>query len=617
MWHLDSYPLAEEIGDPDLFVGREKEMTRLLKWAEGTKRLRSKSMGILSRRKMGKTALLQRFFNILYTRNDPQLIPFYYRIPDVFQTRSDFTEAFYRRTLTQYFAFTARKPEWVASLFTMDELRELAGSDRQIADDVRRMEDALESIPTSSWILAQEAAHRISQWKDVRIIQILDEFQYMNKYVTSDADPDRVELLCHSYMGAAESKFSPQIVAGSYIGWLEAILGHLTARHRVWHLKGLTDAEALEAVYNYAYTSQVAITDETAPYIVEVCDNDPFYIAETVSNDPEEKDLTTADGVRDALTYETVLGQGEIARIWNEYLQDAIERVNDRNARRMILYLAKHEPEERTRRQIRDDLSLEMTEAELEKRLKQLVMSDILARGSSNFHYRGLGDRVFAMVFRRIYGSEIDLVSVEQIDEDFKRELKSLKGELSVYRGELAEHRVRYRLLVASLRGATLADVVRNRPLGGTRKHGEDATAIGPFTGIRKARFYVDHGRRAGGALQHDRRAGGALQHDRRAGGALQHDRSVEVDLHAVHEDDDGTDLMIEVKDWKKEPSLGVVRRFVEVKEALEGQLKRKTVFLFYSESGLSEKAATRLREAGILLLDGELLAGFEASGGL
>ena len=208
-WHLDSYPLAEEIGDPDLFVGREKEMTRLLKWAEGTKRLHSKSMGILSRRKKGKTALLQRFFNILYTRNDPQLIPFYYRIPDVFQTRSDFTETFYRRVLTQYFAFTTRTPKWLATLHTMDQLRELAGSDQILADDIHKMEDVLASTPTSAWTFAQEAAHRISQWKDVRILQILDEFQYMNKYVVADDDPDRVELLCHSYMGPAESKFSP------------------------------------------------------------------------------------------------------------------------------------------------------------------------------------------------------------------------------------------------------------------------------------------------------------------------------------------------------------------------------------------------------------------------
>ena len=74
MWDL-TYALNEEIGDPDLFVGRKSEMADLLDWAEGTKRRVSKSMGILSRRKKGKTALLQRFFNILYDRNDPLLLP--------------------------------------------------------------------------------------------------------------------------------------------------------------------------------------------------------------------------------------------------------------------------------------------------------------------------------------------------------------------------------------------------------------------------------------------------------------------------------------------------------------------------------------------------------------
>ncbi len=348
MWDL-TYALAEEIGDPDLFVGREKEMARLFKWAEGTRRRLSKSMGILSRRKKGKTALLQRFFNILYTRGDPQLIPFYYRIPERHQKQLDFTETFYRRVLTQYFAFTTRTPEWVGTLLTMAELKELAGSDAYLADDVRRMEDVLETAPTSAWTFAQEAAHRISQVKDVRILQILDEFQYMNKYVVNDDDPERVELLCHSYMGAAESKFAPQIVAGSYIGWLEAILRHLTARYRDWRLESLSDAEALEAVYNYAYAYRVAITDETAPYIAEVCGNDPFYISAVISHRSEEKDLTTAEGVRDALTYETITGQGDIARVWNEYVQDAFRRVNDRNARKIVLYLAKHEPEEKTR----------------------------------------------------------------------------------------------------------------------------------------------------------------------------------------------------------------------------------------------------------------------------
>jgi hypothetical protein len=574
-WDL-TYALAEEIGDPDLFVGREKELARLLKWAAGAKRRISKSMGILSRRKKGKTALLQRFFNVLYTRNDPQLIPFYYRIPEGRLKRSDFARMFYRRQLSQYFAFTTRTPEWVNQVLSFGELRDLARGDRHVADDLRRMEDVLENAPGEAWEYAREAAHRISAARDIRILQILDEFQYLNQWIVSDDDPERVELLCHSYMGAAESKFSPQIVAGSYVGWLGAILSHMTGRYREWHLGGLTDEEALEAVYNYAYAYQVAITDQTASYVAEVCDNDPFYIAATISNRPDEKDLTTEAGVRDALTLETVAGKGEIARIWLEYLLGAFARVNDTNARKIVLYLAAHEPEERTRAQIREDLDLTMTEGELEERMYKLVMADILAEGSTRFRYRGLGDRIFAMVFRRLYGEEIERVRLGEIDNDFKRELAAVKGQLSVHRGAAAEYRVRYRLLVASLRGATLSDVVRDcqDELG--------TLPLGHFTVIRKARFYLDQ------------------------------EKSVEIDLHAVHEGDDGTDLMIEVKDWTNEPAVDVIRRFIEVKDALAGHLKRKTVFLFYSESGLGEDAAAALREAGIRILEPEKLAGFE-----
>ena len=212
MWDL-TYALAEEIGDPDLFVGREQELARLMKWAEGTKRRISKSMGILSRRKKGKTALLQRFFNILYTRNDPQLIPFYYRVKEERLPKRAFAEQLYRSLLSQYFAFTTRQPELVAKVLSLSRLEELAASDPHVAEDIHAMADVLERSPDLAWSYAQDAGHRISQLNDVRILQILDEFQYMNRWIVSDRNEERVELLCHSYMGTAESKFSPQIVA--------------------------------------------------------------------------------------------------------------------------------------------------------------------------------------------------------------------------------------------------------------------------------------------------------------------------------------------------------------------------------------------------------------------
>ncbi len=567
-----TYALTEEIGDPELFVGRKAEMARLLDWAEGVKRRISKSTGILSRRKMGKTALLQRFFNILYTRNDPRLIPFYYRIPEEPLRKSVFASSFYRRLASQYFAFTTRTPKMVERTLSFDALRELARDDPHVADDIRDMEDILERSPGEAWIHAREAGHRISALNDVRIIQILDEFQYLNRWIVGDEDGE-VQLLCHSYMGAAESKVSPQIVAGSFIGWLGAILRHMTGRYREWRLEGLADEEALAAVYNYAHVYRVPITDDTAPYIAEVTGNDPWYIAATISNRPEEKDLTAREGVRDALALETIAGKGEIARVWNEYLWDAFARVNDKNARRIVLYLAAHEPEERNRDEIRTDLALDMTDEELEERLHKLVKADILADGSSNFRYRGLGDRIFAMVFRRIYAEEIEQASIERIEEDFKSQLDTARRQAAWHKGHAAEYRAVYRLQAASLAGASLADVVTNVLEG---------FSLDRFTTIRKARFYLDQG------------------------------HSVEADIHAISESEDGTDLIVEVKAWERELTRSDVAAFVRTKAGLAGRLEKKTAFLFYSESGLSPEASALLTEAGIMIVDVPKLAGYE-----
>ena len=74
------YPLKERIGDPDLFVGREQEFRLFDKWLKGISKRISKSRAILSRKKTGKTAFVQRIFNKLWSENG-QVIPFYLNIP--------------------------------------------------------------------------------------------------------------------------------------------------------------------------------------------------------------------------------------------------------------------------------------------------------------------------------------------------------------------------------------------------------------------------------------------------------------------------------------------------------------------------------------------------------
>jgi hypothetical protein len=71
------YPLSEKIGEPDLFVGREKEFRLLNKWLSNIPKRLSKYRVILARRKSGKTAIVQRIFNQLWSENGA-VIPFYF-----------------------------------------------------------------------------------------------------------------------------------------------------------------------------------------------------------------------------------------------------------------------------------------------------------------------------------------------------------------------------------------------------------------------------------------------------------------------------------------------------------------------------------------------------------
>jgi len=73
--------LPESIGDPDLLVGREKEFDLLDQWIGRIPRRVSKSRALLGRRKSGKTAIVQRIFNRLWSENG-EVIPFYIAIAE-------------------------------------------------------------------------------------------------------------------------------------------------------------------------------------------------------------------------------------------------------------------------------------------------------------------------------------------------------------------------------------------------------------------------------------------------------------------------------------------------------------------------------------------------------
>jgi hypothetical protein len=372
-------------------------------------------------------------------------------------------------------------------------------------------------------------------------------------------------------MAAAESKVAPLIVTGSYIGWLNSILGHMTARFEPQNLESLTDEDAMKTVYNYSVKADVPVTRETAPYIAEIGYNDPFYISQVMRSSQEGHDMTTKEGVRAAMQFETTLGKGYIAQIWMEYIAAAFDRVNELNAKKVVLYLAKWGDTERDRKQILEDLQLDLTDSELERRLYKMVKADMIARGSSGYHYRGLGDPVFAAIFRKIYGPEIELVGSKQVVDDFEKEMTQLKQKTAWFKGLGGEYKVRYHLTVAIERGIPLADLVFNPTPGLT---------LARFSSLKKDHIY------------------------------LTHEHSVEVDIYARAED--GADLVIEVKNWKQPVNKAVVEAFIELKRKLANTLEKPTGFLLYSEEGFGEDEVALMKTRGIMYTTGEKLGAYE-----
>jgi len=159
-----------------------------------------------------------------------------------------------------------------------------------------------------------------------------------------------------------------------------------------------------------------------------------------------DKDITTEEGLLKTIEFETTNTKGGIHSGWMEYIHSALERVNDKNAKKIVIYLAKNRHKEVGRREIMKDLKLDMTDEELEGKLEVLVYNNIIEQGRSNFYYQGVRDNIFDKVFRSRYADDIQEFDPLEITneykalfEEYKKKYKALEGDFNRYRGIFSE----------------------------------------------------------------------------------------------------------------------------------------------------------------------------------
>ena len=442
--------LKEKIGNPELFSGRKKEMGHFLKWIDNIKTERSKSTAILARKKTGKSAIMQRLYNITFEKNDI-VVPFYYEIKESPQWVFDFSKDFLLNFIYQYLAFKIRKKNYNYTKKTFANALDIA--DKEGLDHlVGLIETALEYIKDESidmlWDIARDAPRKIAEYNDERVVQLIDEFQLLSRYIYRDKEctlPARNFI--GSWLHTVEYKIAPLLVSGSWVGWLMQDLNRmLPGRVKRYKLGAMPEDEAFEMILKYSHILEAPITEEIAVAMTGLTEGNPCYISALFDSDFEGRDFTIEKGLMRTLEYEVKNDSGDIFNTWMEYVHSALDRINDTNGKKIVLYLSKNREREMSRKDIMNDLKLDMTERGLEKKLHALAYSDIIEYGRSNFYYRGVPDNIFDKVFRSVYADDVQEFDPMEITNEYKerfeelmKKYNSLSGEYNHYKGIFTE----------------------------------------------------------------------------------------------------------------------------------------------------------------------------------
>lgn len=577
------YALKERIGKPDLFTGRKKELAYFLKWIDNIRHEKSQSTALMARRKMGKTALMERLFNITFAKNNG-VIPFYYEIKEVEMWVGDFCVDFFMTFVYQYIAFKTGNTDYLRAedKTNFDKVKAVAAREGldYLTGFVEGVENAVRNDHVDIlWGLVREAPQTIASRQNEYIVQMIDEFQFLNSMIYWDKDKDNVaDTLAGGYLSTAESKIAPLMVSGSWVGWLMNLLKMmLPARFKYKSLNDMPGDEAVEMVFKYSRFFEVPVTEETVYLIAELSGGSPFYISSILRSEYEDKDLTTKDGLAEVLEFETLSDQGVIKATWMEYVKTAFSKVNDRNAKRIVLHLCKHRGRELTRKELLDDLQLDMTDELLEEKLEALVRADIINQGKTNFDYRCVGDNIFDKVFRGVYQKEIEHFEVGEIKKEYHRSLETLRkeylrlqGKYNRQKGYFAEYLILEQLLYrAGKKNELLKSVTRYLPVD--------------FN-------FCDYSR--------------AWRYD----GSVEFGKSFNVDVFARSIDAGNYSIIGEVKSrearkFSKEEAAAFAGKFEEIKRLKH--IDRAVGFIF-SRCGFTKEAEDYCRENGIACSDDE-----------
>ena len=564
-------PLLDNVDERE-FTDREKEFEFLWKLVEKIKNRRGASYAIISRKGVGKTALLTSFYNTLFM-TQKKVIPFYISFAE-FKTDEqkmfklkEFIEYYFRNLISQYISFKLNSPLLLSvikdySIYELKEfakLKELDGVDYLLERYIHLWES--KSYHNLLYFVIHFTNEFLGRQDEYGLL-IIDEFQVLTGIW--DEEAERPRNITDIFQKTAEAKWCPMVVTGSAVHLIsKTVFGGLLARRfNPFYLKPFSIEHSVEYAFKLSKIDSIKIIDEVAIQIHQLTGGNPYYIWCIFNSYAlEDNNLSTLEKLEQVYTYELNELGGKLRGFWDTHFDTYIELINSSKIGLKALYhLAVSKDDVNVH-----DLSkhLDQNVVKVRKTLNNLVQSDLIQRKSGGIYDR-ITDTVLADYVEREYKTDVLKKSLDEYLAEFSADLKRRQGNLARLLGENAELYTRHLLL--NFKGQKI-----------------DSEKVFGVTGekIRLPQF-----------TRVEQRQGLIIEGD-----------IIEFDLIA-----EGTEQwLVEVKYWKKPVSIKDVEKFIEKVQKYEGWSvppSKDRRLWFFSKYGFQEQAKKKLQTLGILHSD-------------
>lgn len=439
-------PLEDLVGD--LFVDRQKELTRFWDWATSIPNRIMNSHALIGRRRTGKTAILVKLFNRLFFDQDrvlPVFITFarYLRRKEVI-SYYDFAREYFTGYLKSYLAFRYRKPLFVSQEGDIKLLKHFAS---QVHDDyVVDLCDQYEEIRTSEDI---SSAHGLAQWiinlprgvartRNMPTAIIVDEFQVLTDVY--DPKQNLHHDLTDSFQWAVDTKWAPILVSGSAVSLLvsQALTGMLQGRFGYHYLKPLPRQHAHDLVFRLGEFTSVTVTEEFAEALWQITGGYPYSITAVMTSEcASRQHFPSLEALHEVMTFELTETNGKLWQHYYPEFEKYSKQLNEGGLTRRVMLWATRYPEERIDAEAIAQ-KLTISEQEVCTALEKLRWIDVVEKIGLK-SYRGPGDPMLRRFIEYQHYTEIEKLRPAEAVKDWQQEYKRLRGQINNFIGEVAE----------------------------------------------------------------------------------------------------------------------------------------------------------------------------------